>query len=222
MGADRRRHPVVTDPLGALRPVQVEVVRLFFSLPASAGFLLAGGAALIAQGLSARPTQDVDVFTSPGAGDVTTAREQFVAAAAARGWTVEEIETSDTFCRLVVLAGEQMLMDLGLDSPPQLPATMTVLGPSMSAAELAGRKTLALFDRAAARDFVDVYHLAEHFDRDALLERAAALDLGFDFDMFAEQLRRLDRYRDEDLPIEGQGVPSLRRFFADWLRELST
>ncbi len=47
---------------GPLTPLQVEATRLFFSLPASAGFAVAGGAALIARGLITRPTQDVDLF----------------------------------------------------------------------------------------------------------------------------------------------------------------
>ena len=36
-----------------------------FALPASRGFLLAGGAALLAQHLTARPTEDLDFFTRP-------------------------------------------------------------------------------------------------------------------------------------------------------------
>lgn len=44
-----------------------EVARLFFSLPASSRFLLAGGAALLAQHMTVRPTHDLDFFTSaPG------------------------------------------------------------------------------------------------------------------------------------------------------------
>jgi hypothetical protein len=50
-------------PLVGLTPFQIEVARLFFDLPASAGFLLAGGAALVAQHLTRRPTQDLDFFT---------------------------------------------------------------------------------------------------------------------------------------------------------------
>jgi hypothetical protein len=45
-----------------LTSLQVEATRLFFSLPDSAGFAVAGGAALIARGLIARPTNDVDLF----------------------------------------------------------------------------------------------------------------------------------------------------------------
>jgi hypothetical protein len=40
-----------------LTDFQLEVTRLFFSLPASKGFLLAGGAALLAQHLTTRPTE---------------------------------------------------------------------------------------------------------------------------------------------------------------------
>jgi hypothetical protein len=47
-----------------LSAFQLEVARLFFALPASRGFLLAGGAALLAQHLTARPTEDLDFFTA--------------------------------------------------------------------------------------------------------------------------------------------------------------
>ena len=74
---------------------QLEVTRLFFSLPASKGFLLAGTAALLAQ----------------------------------------------------------VVTDLAVDTPPDFPASSTAAGPTLAPEELAGRKLLALFDRAAARDF---------------------------------------------------------------------
>ena len=48
-----------------LAAFQLEVARLFFALPASKGFLLAGGAALLAQHLTTRPTEDLDFFTAP-------------------------------------------------------------------------------------------------------------------------------------------------------------
>ena len=59
-----------SEPAGPLTAFQVEVARAFFALPSAEGFLLAGGAALAAHGLTARPTQDLDLFTSPGRGDV--------------------------------------------------------------------------------------------------------------------------------------------------------
>ncbi|WP_088945820.1 hypothetical protein [Rhodococcus sp. 1168] len=44
---------------------QVRIARLFFTLPASGGFLLAGGATLVAQNLSVAVRRgDLDFFTS--------------------------------------------------------------------------------------------------------------------------------------------------------------
>ena len=68
-----------------LTPFQVSVARLFFSLPASDGFLLADGAALAAQQLTTRPTHDLDLFTRVGRSSVPAARDAFEAAAHTRG-----------------------------------------------------------------------------------------------------------------------------------------
>ena len=69
-----------------LTDFQLEVTRLFFGLPASKGFLLAGGAALLAQHLTTRPTEDLDFFTAPDRGHVPAARDALEAAARERGW----------------------------------------------------------------------------------------------------------------------------------------
>ena len=70
----------------ALTDFQLKVNRLFFGLPASRGFLLAGGAALLAQHLTTRPTEDLDFFTAPNRGHVPAARDALEAAARERGW----------------------------------------------------------------------------------------------------------------------------------------
>jgi hypothetical protein len=77
---------------------QTEVARLFFALPESKGFLLAGGAALLAQHLTARPTEDLDFFTAPERGHVPAACAALEAAARDRGWSTERIHDGDTFC----------------------------------------------------------------------------------------------------------------------------
>ena len=87
---------------------------------------------------------------------------------------------------------------------PEVPrswlATASLLGPTFAPQELAGRKVVALFDRAEARDFADVFELTQHFSKDDLLEQAAQVDRGFDRPIFAQMLRSLDRFTDEDLP----------------------
>jgi hypothetical protein len=69
---------------GGLTEFQIEVAHVFFDLPSSSGFLLAGGAALLAQQLTDRPTHDLDLFTSPGRGDVMMVVVEFEVAAGAR------------------------------------------------------------------------------------------------------------------------------------------
>ncbi|KZF01752.1 hypothetical protein A2J03_09515 [Rhodococcus sp. EPR-157] len=164
---------------GVLTAFQVRVARLFFSLPASEGFFLAGGAALVAQSLTTRPTQDLDFFTSSAGGPVRTARDALEAAAAQRNWRVERIQDAETFCRLLIHGDEELLVDLALDSVPGMTPTASVVGPTFAPEELAGRKLDALFDRAEARDFVDVYALRTWSYRVALLSRAAEVDRGF-------------------------------------------
>ena len=78
-----------------LTAFQVEVAQLFFSLPEAADFLVAGGAALIAQGLVHRTTEDLDFFCGPTPSISDTA-DAFEAAAAARGWTGSEWSCLDS------------------------------------------------------------------------------------------------------------------------------
>ena len=200
---------------GALTPLQREVAAVFFALPAAEGFLLAGGAALVAQDLSDRPTRDLDLFTTHADG-VPEARDAFESAASARGWEVKRIKDSPTFCRLEVHGDVALMVDLALESPPVGPPIVTVLGPSYGPEELAGRKLLALFDRAAPRDFVDVFRLAARYDRATLVEWARRVDGGLDDGVLADMIGMLSKFRDADLPIGGAEIPALRAFFAEW------
>jgi hypothetical protein len=113
-----------------LTDFQLEVTRLFFSLPASKGFLLAGGAALLAQHLTTRPTEDLDFFTAPDRGHMPAARDALEAAARKRGWATERIHDSDTFCRLVIRSdAAEVVTDLAVDTPPDFPASPPPPGP---------------------------------------------------------------------------------------------
>jgi hypothetical protein len=88
-----------SESTGPLTAFQVEVARAFFALPSARGFLLAGGAALAAHGLTARPTQDLDLFTSPGGGDVRATLAAFAAETTERGWDFDVVREGETFAR---------------------------------------------------------------------------------------------------------------------------
>ena len=212
--------PDESSPEG-LTDVQVEVARVFFGLAESEGFLLAGGAALVAQALTDRPTQALDFFASPDSGNVVAARDAFETAAQERGWSVRRVRDGATFCRLVVSGPDSLVVDLALDTPPSRPPTAGFIGPTFDLEELAGRKTLALFDRAEARDFTDVYALVQRYGKEVLLARAAEVDTGFDMTVFAQMLGTLSRFEDGELPVPGDRVSELRSFFASWAVELA-
>jgi predicted nucleotidyltransferase component of viral defense system len=206
-----------------LSALQLEVARLFFALPASKGFLLAGGGALLAQHLTSRPTEDLDFFTAPERGNVQAARDALETAARQRGWTAERIHDSDTFCRMVIRGDDgEVLIDLAVNAPPDLPASATSAGPTLAPEELAGHKLLALFDRAAARDFADVYALARRFGKDVMLARAKQIDAGFDSKVLADMIATLDRFADDEIPVPGDSsAAELRAFYAAWRSDLA-
>jgi hypothetical protein len=208
---------------GALTPLQIQATRLFFSLPQSAGFAVAGGAALIAQGLIQRPTRDVDLFLlDPETSTVASAAASFEAAAESQGWSHHRVMDQQDFVRLSITGDrETLIIDLGRDSPAAEPVESTDLGPTLSSRDLAARKTLALFGRAAPRDFADVYDLAHRYGRDRLLGWAAADDPGFDKQIFADMVASIDRLTDEDLPVDAKRASAVRDYFRAWATELA-
>jgi hypothetical protein len=206
--------------LPGLTEFQVELANLFFSLTESAGFLFAGGGALIAHGIVPRPTEDLDFFTSRNLGDVEAASDALTCAATTRGWAVELLRSGPDFRRLAVTGSETVLVDLAVDSPAIGTPTITIAGPTLAPAELAVRKTLALFGRAEPRDFIDVYLLNRQFDRDETLRKAAEADLGFDRRVLAQALRSHRRIDDADFPFVGVPIAELRVYFDAWADEL--
>lgn len=206
--------------MSGLTDFQIAVARLFFGLAASDGFVLAGGAALVVSGLTTRPTEDLDLFGERGRAQVTAASEQFTAAATERGWVVSPVQVSDSFVRLHVQGDEELRVDIAIDVAPNHPVVVSIVGPTFDPEELAGRKLVALFDRAEARDFADVFVLARRFDLDLMLARANEVEHGLDRSVLASMIRSISRFSDDELPIDPGEVSALRAFFARWADEL--
>lgn len=207
--------------MSGLSPFQRLVARAFFDLPESQGFLLAGGGALLATGLTTRPTSDLDFFGSSQLAPLREVVDGFVTHSERRGWSVTEIQFSDSFARLVVTDDESLVVDIGIDSPAIAPVYQSEVGPTFALDELAGRKLLALFDRAEARDFADIYALRTTFEKSTLLARASELDDGFDVAMFAMMIRAVRRFAPEDFhPVEDE-FPAIALYFFEWADEIS-
>lgn len=199
-----------------LSEFQIELANLFFSLPESAGFLLAGGGALIAQGIVPRLTEDLDFFTTRHRGNVDAASDALIAAATDRGWHSKLLRRGPEFRRWAITGPQTVLVDLAVDSPSTSTPTVTIAGPALAPAELVVRKTLALFGRAEPRDFIDVYVLNQQFDRTETLGKAAEADAGFNMAVFAQALRSHRRIDDADFPDIGIAITEIRTYFDAW------
>ena len=199
---------------------QQEIARLFFSLQSSHGFVLAGGGALLASGLSNRPTQDLDFFGSPGQVSVSLALGQFLDAILQQNWDYELLGHTNDFARVRIIGSTELIVDLAIDVAPKFPIAQTLVGPVFSPLELAGRKLLALFDRAEARDFVDVYVLSKKFGNQKIFDAAAQIEVSLNKQIPAHMMNALDRFSDDELPIDLSEVGALRKHFANWAKEL--
>ncbi len=206
--------------MSGLSQFQVNVARCFFDLPASDGFLLAGGGALLASGLTTRPTRDLDFFGAPTVADVARACEQFEAALTEAGWSSSRLRSSDSFVRLHVVGPEELIVEIAIDSAARWTPVVSIVGPTFDPQELAGRKLVALFSRAEARDFADVYALAQQFDKAELLEWAQEIDAGFDLGVLRDMFGTLHRFTDDEIPIDPSHVASVRAFFECWSDDL--
>jgi hypothetical protein len=206
--------------LSGLSAFQIDVARVFFALPASEGFLLAGGSALLASGLTSRPTKDLDFFGEKGQVDVGEVCEQFLKEVEVRGWKCEVLQSDVFFVRLHVKGTDEVLVDIAIDVAAQYPSQLSILGPTFNHEELAGRKLLALYDRAEARDFADVFVLAQHFSKELLIVRASEIEISFQIDVLVQMMRSVIRFSDSELPIDESLLKDLRFFFEKWANEL--
>jgi hypothetical protein len=138
------------------------------------------------------------------------------------GLTVERLRVSESFVRLQVSSDEDStLVDLAFDARMASPVS-TELGATLTVSELAADKTLALFGRAAARDFVDVDALVQRFGWDELERLAVEKDSGFDRQVMVGMLRTFDAIDPGDFDIDSDSYQQLRTRVSEWINALSS
>lgn len=203
-----------------LSDFQQRVARLFLGLPEAEHYALAGGAALVLRGIVDRDTKDLDFF-APVLGAVLPALHAFVRALEAEGLHPEVLRSGQTFARVRVDGpeGDRALVEIGYDYRLE-PTEDTVVGPTLTSRELAADKLLALFGRSAARDFVDVYHLAAEHGIDAMLDWAKQKDTGLDLYYLAIAMDAIERHPRDEFAVDDDTMDRLRDFFAQLRADL--
>lgn len=133
---------------------------------------------------------------------------------------VTTTRASHGFARLVVTDGASGTeVDLAHDFR-LLPPEQTPIGPTLAGEELAIDKVLALFDRAEARDFIDLAAVVDRWGLEHLCDRAKEKDGGFDIEVLAQQLDRFDRLPSKDFEIPEAERQRLREVVRLWQVQL--
>lgn len=199
-----------------LSPLQQRLLDAFFALEQR--FFLTGGAALAGYHLGHRSTADLDLFATENIledGDSALLR-----ASESIGATVERLQTSATFRRMLVRRGhEGVLVDLVLDSthqgfPEKLRFGSVRVDP---ASEIMANKLCTLLARGEIRDIVDVMELEAAGHRvEECIALAQAKDSGLSPAQLAWVLSQI-RISD-DARIPGSHTPQELRTFLERLQ----
>lgn len=209
-------------------PIHRRLAQIGLRVGGPVGFALAGGHAVAAHGILERPSED-DLFADwQRRADFPTAVDEVIAAYRAEGFDVQVDLRLDTFARLHVTdpkdPDRQHRVELVANWRAQPPVQMDI-GPVLHPDDVMAGKMDALYNRAAARDFLDIDAAitSGRYTLDQLCELAYEADAGFDRQLFATMLGRIDRLDDEDFAeynIGSHDVAALRRRVTQWQASL--
>lgn len=220
---------------GGVSDLHREVVAALGDVITEHGFALAGGNALLAHGLSQRPTRDVNLHSNRD-GSVAAVAGQVEEALRAAGFYVERLEAfSDSLLEqwpdlpeyraewTVARRRQQVVLQIGISQPRlRPPVTIMGLGPVLDVEDVLANKVLALVTRAESRDFVDVYHALGRYTPEQLIELAWKVEpQAYTFEDFTGVPEILAGMEDEEFAEFGLGpaeTAQLRARFADWPR----
>ncbi|KUL31003.1 nucleotidyl transferase AbiEii/AbiGii toxin family protein [Actinoplanes awajinensis] len=205
-----------------------DVARIALGVADKHRFVLGGGVAWLVNGLVARPTEDVDLFTDTD-GAVVAAAGEVVAALTEAGYRVVREESDELFAGMdadiqeFLVAGEHRALRLTLCrlDRHRTPVVMD-LGPVMHLDDLIATKVAALVNRREVRDYIDVAAALERYPLDRILDLAYAVDPALDPQDIADAGRYLDRLDDVRFTLYGLDAPqiaTLRARLATWPRD---
>lgn len=211
-----------------MNPLQERLARLGLVVTARHGFVLAGGNAITAHGLSERPTRDVDLFTNDRDPErFATAVAEAVRAYEQAGLTVEVRRQVEQLVQLRVRdeVGREVEVEFAVDYRAEEPAQLQV-GPVLSRDDAVAAKMAAMYGRGEPRDFLDVDAALTSgaYTRDQLVQLAdARAPQAMDRDLLASQLRYGASLASEeftDYGLDVDRVEALRSGLREWARTL--
>ena len=214
-----------------ISPLQRRILGFFPSVTDSAQFYLTGGTALAHFYLKHRRSRDLDFF-APFEEIIVPFSARLEKGLCREGCSVKKQRGTQTFIEFwVEKEQESTIVQLAQDSAfrfeptkefPEFPGLKVD-----SLKDIASNKLLALFGRAAFRDFVDLYYLVEKagFSRSDLIRDSQKKDPGFDLYWLGVALDRIKTYEKDSaemlLLLEPLRFQKLRVFFDEWRVKIS-
>jgi hypothetical protein len=205
-----------------------QVATIALRAAAPHGFALGGGNALLAHGITERPTQDVDVFSNEQGGV-----EAVADALRGAGFGTERRDETDGLADIfegmgeglaewIVTgpSGEQMMLQLAYFDRTRQPVLMDI-GPVLDLEDVVGGKVCALASRAEPRDYLDTGAALRRYSVEQVIRFARRLDPGLTRTDFADAGRRLDYWSDRvfsPFGLSPEQVAALREQFEAWPR----
>lgn len=171
-----------------------DIARVSLAANKGSSLALAGAGALRAHFLTARPTEDVDLFfVQADASRAQTIFHNVETALQEHGFTVETLRSFSAYALLMVSKdGMSASVDIGSDYRAHPPVVLSV-GPVLHKEDAVGNKVAAVFSRGKLRDCLDLQSLRDTglFSDEKLLTLAQDRDGGFDRKLFANVILRL-------------------------------
>lgn len=200
-----------------LTPAQEALLGKLGKTEAADRFVLTGGTALAAFYLEHRYSEDLDLFTGDEAA-LPLARAALERIAAEEGAALEFTRSFPRFlrCFFTPRGGEALKLDLAVDSPYRLePPRATDYGVCVdNPLDISCNKLSALFERAAGKDFVDLFFIhRELIPFDDLLPKARHKHVGMDDYWLALSLARVSEVQVLPRMIKPVTLEDLNAFF---------
>ena len=212
-----------------LTKLQKKILKLFSNLPDSEAFYLTGGTALSAFFLKHRKSNDLDFFTNVEE-LIVPLSQKLNSLLQKEDLIIERLRGFHSFVELSVSSPrESTIIHIALDSPFRFQQPLESKEfPGLkvdSLIDIASNKLLALFGRAALRDFIDVCFLTKkYFKKDELIEKAKQKDPGFDLYWLGVAIDRINDFSDDspDMHLLTQPctMDELKNFFLIWRKEI--
>lgn len=205
--------------MNQLTPFQHQIIRAISKSSLRNQFYLTGGTALSLFYLHHRYSLDLDFFTADptSVSRVPAIIEEIAIEINAQVSFTRQLETF-LQCFFENETGERVQIDFAQESPYRLGEVLQndELGIAIENFEdIACNKLSALFDRAEAKDFVDVYFICqEKMSFDELVEKAKKKHLGLDDYWLAIALQKAEEIEILPRMIKEFSLTELKKFFS--------